>query len=161
MDRVSPTAKRVTDKMPLNYQVLGLIHRAFPRAKIVHVRRDPRDTCLSIYVTPYRVSPAFGHSEDNIRFAYTEHLRQMEHWRSALPSEAMIELDYESVVNDGEATIRQLVAFLGLDWEDGLLDPSKRRAPASTPSAWQARQPIYQSSLARWQRYAPYLQPWP
>jgi len=157
LDKVSATSARVTDKMPLNYQVLGLIHRAFPRAKIVHLRRDRRDTCLSVYVTPYRVSPPFGHDLENIRFAYEEYERLMAHWRSVLPAQTMLEIDYETLVAEPGPVVRRLIEFLGLEWEEGLLDSGVSGGSASTPSVWQARQPIYKSSVGRSKLYEPYI----
>jgi tetratricopeptide (TPR) repeat protein len=157
LNGVSSTSARVTDKMPLNYLAMGLIHMAFPKAKFVHCRRNPIDTCLSVYVTPYRGSPLFGHNRENIAAAYREYLRLMQHWRTVIPSSQLIELNYEELVADREAKARELIDFCGLPWNEALLDPEANRRFVNTPSLWQVRQPIYRSSVDRWKNYERHL----
>jgi tetratricopeptide (TPR) repeat protein len=155
--RLAPDASRVTDKMPTNYLLLGLIHAAFPRARIVHCRRDPRDTCLSIYVTPFDDLPDFAGDRGSIAFYYKQYARLMRHWHSVLPPESIFELDYEALVADREAMIRRLVAFTGLEWNDACLRPEQNPRAVATPSMWQVRQPVYRASAGRWRHYANWL----
>lgn len=150
---------RVVDKMPLNFRHLGLIHLAFPRAKILHIRRHPVDTCLSIYSTFFGGGPNFAYKKEHIVDFYREYLRLMDHWRQVLPSSSLFELDYESLVADPEPAIRSVIAACGLHWDDACLRHEAKTGLVSTPSRWQARQPIYRTSSGRWRRYEPYLGP--
>ncbi len=159
LDRVSISADRIVDKMPLNYQALDTVLRAYPNARIIHCRRHPLDTCLSIFTTPFRQAPNFGHSLDNIALAYRQYLRLMEHWRSILPVSTFLEVDYESLVSDPELNIRQMIQFVDLDWNDRCLGAEFNRRPVNTPSLWQVRQPIYRKSINRWHNYAVLLAP--
>jgi tetratricopeptide (TPR) repeat protein len=154
---IAPSARRVTDKMPANFLLLGLIHLLFPRARIIHCRRDPVDTCISIYTTPYTQSPHFAHDRANIVFYYEQYLRLMAHWRNVLPADRFLEVDYEDIVGDREIAARRLVEFCGLDWNDACLRHENNRRSVKTASAWQARQPLYRSSVERWRRYEPWL----
>jgi hypothetical protein len=153
---ISPNAARVTDKMPYNFLFLGLIHRLFPEARIVHCRRDPLDTALSIYFTRFARGHAFASSRADIVFYYRQYRRLMAHWRIVLPAANLLEIDYESLVTDGDA-IRRLVAFCGLGWDEACLDFHRSARPVATASAWQVRQPLYRSSIGRWRHYAPWL----
>ncbi len=153
----SPDSRYVVDKMPLNFLALGLIHRVFPRAKIIHCRRDPADTCLSIYVTPYGEGPEFAHHPANIRLAYEQYRQLMDHWEEVLPEGLILNVDYEELVSDREAASRRMIEFLGLDWDEACLAPGENRSPVHTPSMWQVRQPIYRTSIGRWQHYREWL----
>ena len=148
---------RVTDKMPLNYRYLGPIHTLFPRARILHIRRNPVDTCLSIHMTYFGGGPNFAYDKTNVVFFYREYLRLMEWWRSVIPDDAMMELDYEDLIADQETVTHKILNFCGLEWNDACLRHQDNRATVNTPSRWQARQPIYASSVARWRLYEPYL----
>jgi hypothetical protein len=152
LDQIDRSASFVTDKMPLNFWSLGLIRLAYPDAVIVNCRRQPRDTMLSIFVTPYRRSPEFAHRREHILAAYGAYERMMEHWRAVIPASHFVEVEYEALVREPEAHIRELVARLGLDWEPGCLDAGGSRA-VNTPSLWQVRQPVYRSSIDRWRNY--------
>jgi Sulfotransferase family len=147
----------VTDKMPQNYQVLGLIHLAFPKAPIVHIRRHPVDTCISIYTTPYQRSPDFAHCRDSIVFAYREYLRLMEHWRKVLLAHQFLEIDYEDLTSDPEGVTRRVLAFCGLTWEQACSAPEKNPRVVTTPSLCAVRQPINRSAVERWRVYEPWL----
>jgi hypothetical protein len=154
---LSPDTPRVTEKMPLNYEVLGLIHLAFPKAKIIHCRRKPIDTCLSIYVTPFRGGVPFGHDRSRIVEFYRYYLRFMDHWRKVIPGDRLLEIDYEDLVADREPVVRRMVEFCGLPWEDACLHPEENDRTVRTPSVWQVRQPVYRTSVERWRRYGPWL----
>lgn len=157
LNRVAPGTTRVTDKMPLNYMLAGLIHALFPNAPIIHCRRNPVDTCLSIYMTPYAAPPDFAYDRDSIAYAYRDYLRIMQHWREVMPEGRMLEVDYESLVDEPEISVRKMIAYCGLDWDPACLSPERNERTVDTPSRWQVRQPIYKSSVGRSHHYAPWL----
>ncbi len=154
---ISPTAARVTDKMPFNFGLLGVIHRIFPRATLIHCRRHPIDTCLSIYTTSFESSLDFAADRRSLVAFYRQYQRLMTHWRAVLPLERLIEVNYEDLVADPEPHSRRIVAACGLDWDEACLSPHQNRRPVMTASMWQARQPIYGGSVERWRRYEPWL----
>jgi tetratricopeptide (TPR) repeat protein len=154
---MSPAAARVTDKMPFNFGLLGVIRQVFPRATIVHCRRHPVDTCLSIFCTDFEASIDFAGERGSLVFFYRQYQRLMAHWREVLPPERFIEVDYEELVADPEPLTRRLVATCGLEWNDACLAPHRNQRHIATASLWQARQPIYRTSVERWKRYEPWL----
>lgn len=159
LDDLNPAAERIVDKMPGNYLRLGLIHAAFPRARIIHTRRNPLDTCLSIFFKNFNASHAYAHELPDLAFYYRQYQRIMSHWKSLLPSEVMLEVPYEALVNDQEGWTRQMIRFLDLPWDDACLAFHKTRRRVGTASNWQVRQKIYTSSLARWKNYERHLSP--
>ena len=156
---IAPTAARVTDKMPFNFLWAGLIHRAFPRATIIHCRRDVVDTALSIHQTHFHPSLAFPTGGTELVAYFREYQRLIEHWRSVLPADRFIEVDYEDLTRAPEPAIRRIIAACRLEWDDACLRPESNPRAVKTPSKWQTRQPIYRTSVARWRRYEPWLGP--
>lgn len=154
---IGPGALRVTDKMPFNFLWLGLVRLLFPRARIVHCRRGPVDTCLSIYQTQFSQSWGFASDRGDLVRYYGQYLRLMEHWRAVIPTDRLLEVDYEEVTAAPEATARRLIAFCGLEWDTACLHPERNPDTVRTASKWQVRQPIYRSSVGRWRRYEPWL----
>ena len=148
---------KFTDKMPVNYYHLGLIRAAFPNAKIIHLRRNPVDTCLSIYTTYLGNATYFAYNQDNIVGTYNIYLQVMDHWRSVLSSDGLYELDYESLVTSPESEIKGLLEFCNLDWNEECLSPQVNRSQISTPSLFTARQPINAKSIDRWRVYEPWI----
>ncbi len=157
LEAIAPGASRVTDKNPFNFLWIGLIHLVFPRAVILHCRRSPIDTCLSIFSTYFAPRPDFPADRDDLVFYYRQYQRLMDHWRAVLPPERFVELDYEALVADPEPQSRRLVAACGLTWDPACLRPQDNRRIVRTASRWQARQPISAASVARWRRYEPWL----
>ncbi len=156
---IAPRAARVTDKMPFNFLWAGLIHLAFPRAIIIHCRRAAVDTALSIHQTHFHPSLAFPTGGDELVMYFRSYQRLIDHWRSVLPPDRFIEVDYEELTRAPEPVIRRIIAACGLDWHDACLRPESNPQAVRTPSKWQARQPIYRNSVARWRRYEPWLGP--
>lgn len=154
---LAPHAVRVVDKMPMNFLLLGMVHLAFPNARIIHCRRNPMDNALSIYTTYFDTSPPYAHIPENIAFYYKEYERLMAFWREVLPADRFIETDYESMVRDRETVLKRLVDFCGLDWDAGCMHHETNNRPVRTPSLWQVRQPIYDTSVERWRKYEPWL----
>jgi hypothetical protein len=145
--------------MPFNFQWAGLIHLAFPRATIIHIRRSPIDTALSIHQThfnPHMLFPTGGESLVGYVRAYQ---RLCAHWRTVLPPERFIEIDYEALVEDPEPAIRRMVSACGLVWNDACMFSHRNARVVKTPSKWQARQPIHQHSIGRWRAYERWLGP--
>jgi len=156
---IAPTAARVTDKMPFNFLWVGLIHVAFPRAIIIHCRRAAIDTALSIHQTHFRPGLAFPTGGAELVAYFRDYQRLIDHWRSVLPADRFIEVDYEDLTRAPEPVIRRIIAACGLAWHDACLRPESNPRAVNTPSKWQARQPIYRTSIARWRRYEPWLGP--
>lgn len=149
----------LTDKMPFNMMMIGLIKIALPNAKIIHCVRDPKDTCLSIYKQNFTTG--------NYRFAYDlkttgqfhkQYQCLMEHWHEVMPGE-IYDVSYEALTHEPEAEIRKLLAACDLDWQDDCLSFDKSAGIVKTASAYQARQPMYTSSVKLWEKYQGFLQP--
>jgi len=155
--QIGPDSARVTDKAPLNFEALGLIFSALRDVRVVHCRRAPIDTALSIYFTEFSSSLGFAFDRADIVHAWREYRRLMVHWRACLPQDRMLEIDYEALVADPEPHIRRLIAFAGLEWDDACLAPERNARVVKTASLWQVRQPIYRTSVERWRRYEPWL----
>jgi len=153
----APTAARVTDKMPFNFLWAGLIHVAFPRATIIHCRRAAVDTALSIHQTHFHPSLPFPTGGAELVAYFRSYERLVSHWRSVLPMDRFIDVDYEELTRAPEPVIRRIIAACGLAWDDACLRPESNPRAVNTPSKWQARQPIYRTSVARWRRYEPWL----
>jgi tetratricopeptide (TPR) repeat protein len=156
---IAPAAARVTDKMPFNFLWAGLIHLAFPRAIIIHCRRAAVDTALSIHQTHFHPSLAFPTGGAELVAYFRSYQRLVEHWRSVLPEDRFLEIDYEDLTRAPEPVIRRIIAACGLAWHEECLRPECNPRAVKTPSKWQTRQPIYRTSVARWRRYEPWLGP--
>ena len=155
--RFSATAARITDKMPFNFLWIGLVRLVLPHARFIHCRRHPVDTCLSIYCTGLESIRGFVGDRDDLVFFYREYILLMEHWRAVLPADCFIDVDYESLTADPESQGRRLIDFCGLEWDAACLRPEQNNRAVKTASKWQARQPIYGSSVERWRSYEPWL----
>jgi tetratricopeptide (TPR) repeat protein len=149
------TADRIIDKLPDNYQNLGLIATLLPRARIIHLRRDLRDVGLSCWMTAFR-SILWTLQEEHIRERIRGYVRLMEHWRRVLPV-PMLEVDYEELVTDTEGVARRMVQFCGLEWDSACLATHETWRDVRTASRLQVREPIYQRSVGRWRHYEPFL----
>jgi tetratricopeptide (TPR) repeat protein len=156
---IGPKSTRVTDKMPFNFLWAGLIHLAFPRATIIHCRRAAIDTALSIHQTLFHPGLAFPTGGAKLVAYFRSYQRLTDHWRSVLPADRFIEVDYEDLTRDPEPVIRRIIAACGLEWNDACLRPERNPRSVKTPSKWQTRQPIYRHSIERWRRYEPWLGP--
>jgi tetratricopeptide (TPR) repeat protein len=162
LDRVGVSARnalRVVDKMPRNFLYAGLIHTVFPRARIIHMRRHPIDTCLSIYFQNFFNPGPYSNDLDALAHYYGEYLRAMRHWRAVLPDTTLLEIPYEALVADPEAWTRRLLDFLGLSWDARCLDFHRTERVVITASKWQVRQKIHTGSAGRWRRYRQHVAP--
>ena len=155
--RIGPEALLVTDKTPRNFELLWLLRLAFPDACVIHCRRRPVDTCLSIFFKNFSARQGYACDRGDLVFFYRQYERLMDHWRRALPADRFTEVEYETLVADREAETRRLIAFCGLNWDDACLAPERNSRVVKTPSLWQVRQPVYNTSVERWRRYEPWL----
>ena len=131
-----------------------------PNAKIIHVNRNPVDTCLSCY-TQLFVHGAQIQTYDLAELGqyYVDYARLMEHWRNVLPEGAFLDVRYEDIVADLEGQARRIIDFCGMDWNDACIDFQRSRHSVRTASVAQVRQPIYKSSVERWRSYEKFLGP--
>ena len=155
----SRPAARVIDKMPANFLYAGLIHATLPGARIIHVRRHPLDTCLSIYFQNFVAMGAYANDLGNLAHFYGEYLRITNYWSTVLPPHAWLEVPYEALVADQEGWTRRMLAFLELPWDPACLDFQSVRREVLTASRWQVRQKINMQAIGRWQHYRDYLGP--
>jgi hypothetical protein len=150
-----PEPLRIVDKMPDNYLCLGLIALLFPRATLIHVRRDIRDVALSCWLTHFR-SIRWADEPQDLARRCRDYQRLMDHWRVVLPR-PVHEVCYERLVDDFETEARRLVAACGLDWQPACLQFHQTARPVRTASVTQVRQPLYRTALGRWKAYEPHL----
>jgi tetratricopeptide (TPR) repeat protein len=144
---------RFIDKLPLNYLYCGLIRRALPNAKIVHLTRQPMAACYAMYKTLFKDGYPFSYDLDEIASYYAAYRRLMRHWHATLPG-AIYELSYERLVADQLGETRRLLEFCGLGWEDACADFHSNPSASTTASAAQVRRPVYATSIAQWRHYA-------
>lgn len=156
---VSGGAQRVVDKLPANAMYAGLIHAAFPRARIIHMRRHPLDTCLSIYFQNFFNIGPWANDLNDLAHYYGEYLRVTSHWRKTLPPTALLEVPYESLIADQESWSRRMVEFIGLPWDPRCLDFHQTQRVVITASRWQVRQQITATSAGRWRNYEKHVAP--
>ncbi len=155
---LAPRTSRIIDKMPQNFVHLGLISMLLPGARIIHCRRDPLDTCLSCYMTPFNSGNEFKYDLRNLGLYYRQYEMLMAHWTRVLDL-PILEVRYEDLIADPEHHSRRMVEFLGLPWEPQCLRFYETARPAATSSVQQVRRPIYQSSINRWKHYDKHLDP--
>jgi tetratricopeptide (TPR) repeat protein len=153
------TAERVVNKLPLNFKYVGLIHLALPDARIIHVRRDPVDTCFSCFSLLFTGEQSFAYDLRELGRYYRSYAALMAHWRSVLPPGVMIEVQYEDLVADLEGQARTIIDHCGIPWEDACLAFHKTDRPVKTASSVQVREPVYRTSIGRWRPYETFLQP--
>ena len=158
LQRISPEARRVTDKLPFNFLHLGLVALLFPKARIVHCQRSPMDNCLSCYFTSFAERIQFANNLETLGRYYADYRRLMAHWEKVLPTD-ILTIQYETLVSDTEAQVRRLVEHCGLPWEEACLRFHETERGIKTPSRWQVRQPIYGRSVERWRNYESQLEP--
>jgi tetratricopeptide (TPR) repeat protein len=157
----APDAQHVVDKLPHNFENVGLIRLLFPRAKVISVRRDPRDIAISNYFLDYRAKHrgmGFAYALQWIGEQLADHARLMRHWHAVFPGE-ILEIRYEDIVDDPVGSARTLLDYIGVDWEPQVLDFHSLTRPVKTASLWQVRQPLYTSAKGRWRRYERHLRP--
>jgi len=149
---------RVVDKLPHNFEMLGFAAFLFPHLHIVHCRRDPIDTCLSIYVNRFNESHKYANDLAMLGKYYREYMKLMDFWKVSLPV-PVYESQYEHLTAETESQARALIDSIGLPWDDACLSADATKTTVTTLSAWQVRQPIYKTSVKRWKRFEKHLGP--
>lgn len=157
--RHGPGALRIIDKLPENFQWIGVIRLALPGARIIHLRRDPVDTCLSCYSKLFSDHQPFTYDLAELARYYRAYEDMMAHWRAVLPDGVMLEVRYEDLVADIEGQARRMLVHCGLDWDARCLAFHRTERPVRTASAAQVRQPLYASSVGRWRVFAETIAP--
>ena len=146
------------DKMPNNFIHIGLIKTILPNAKIIDTRRDAMDTCFSCFKQFFARGQLFTYSLEDLGNYYVDYIKAMNHWHKVY-GEDIYTVHYDNVINNTESTIRELIEYCELPFEDNCLEFYKSSRPVKTPSAEQVRQPIYKSGLNYWKNYADFLSP--
>jgi tetratricopeptide (TPR) repeat protein len=160
MKRIAPKGiTRVINKMPANYLYIGLIHLALPNARIIHVVRDPLDTCVSCFSKLFTLGQSYTYDLGELGRYFRRYHKLMAHWRRVLPQGRILDVRYEEVVSDLEGLARRITAHCGLHWDERCLSFYQTERPVLTASAMQVRQPIYKNSVGRWRIYEPFLAP--
>jgi tetratricopeptide (TPR) repeat protein len=148
--KISSDALRITDKMPSNFIAIGLIYALFPNAKIIHVKRNAIDTCLSCYTKLFSQGHLYSYDLTELGQYYNYYQRIMNHWRGILPTHAWLDIEYENVIQNLEAEAKRLIAYCDLYWDSDCLEFNKSKRKVRTASFMQVRQPLYTSSVNRW-----------
>ena len=155
---LAPASRLVTDKMPHNFQHLGLISALFPGARIIYCKRDARDNCLSIFQQRFVGRHAYAHDLRELGSHYRAHERIVRRWQERVPN-LILTVNYEDMVGDLEGQVRRLLEFLDLPYESACLNFHENPRKVRTASREQVTQPLYSSSVARWKPYAEHLTP--
>lgn len=158
LPEAATAAVRVSDKMLGNFLRLGVIALLFPRARVVHCVRNPLDTCVSCFTQDFAQGLRFTTDLSHLASFYRDYRVLMAHWRAVLPLPIM-DVHYESLVSDPEQGSRALIEFCGLPWNERCSNPHLCERQIATASVWQARQPVYTSSIERWRGYETHLGP--
>jgi tetratricopeptide (TPR) repeat protein len=159
LEAKSGDALRIVDKATVNSDYLGVIHAVFPNARIIYMQRDPIDTCLSCYFQKFVLSLNFTMDLSDLADYYRQHRRLMAHWRAVLPPGTILDLPYEELVADQEGWTRKILDFLGLEWDDRVLNFHETKRDVATASFWQVRQKMYKNSVQRWRNYEKFIGP--
>jgi tetratricopeptide (TPR) repeat protein len=154
----STTAKRVVDKMPSNFSYVGLISLMFPNARIIHMIRDPRDVCLSMYFQRFGPQMTFSTDLEELADYHLAYQAIMKYWHEVLDI-PILDVVYEDLVENQEAMTRKMIDFCGLEWDDKCLSFYENKRDINTPSYDQVRKPMYKKSVARWKHYEKHLEP--
>ncbi|MDX7949616.1 sulfotransferase [Lichenihabitans sp. Uapishka_5] len=156
---LAPSAGAVTNKLPDNFRMVGLIRSMLPDAVVIHTRRHPLDTCLSCFATRFTGHQPFSFDLAELGRYYRAYAATMAHWREALPAGAMLEIDYEQLVEDFETTARRMIDHCCLSWDAACLDFPEAQRPVFTASFGQVREGLNRRSMQRWLAYAKHLAP--
>ncbi|HEV2112480.1 MAG TPA: sulfotransferase, partial [Gammaproteobacteria bacterium] len=153
-----PGARRITDKLPGNFMLLGLIHALFPKARIIHCRRDPLDTCVSCYLTHFDAGHHYAYDQTELGAYYLLYRRMLDYYAGVI-GPSMLTVDYEDLVGDVAGCAPKIVEFCGLPWNPACLEFDKTARMVKTASMYQVRQAVNSRSIGRWRRYAEHVGP--
>lgn len=144
-------APAFVDKLPYNFLYCGYILAALPEARLIHLTRDPLDTCYAVYKTLFFGAYSFSYDLDELASYYISYHRHMAHWRTVLPGR-VLDVSYEALVREPDREVRRIIDWCGLPWEASVLDFHRQAAPSMTASAMQVRQPVHTDSIGSWRR---------
>jgi tetratricopeptide (TPR) repeat protein len=144
------------DKLPSNFVNIGYIAAALPQAKVIHMRRDPMDTCFSNLKELFSNACAYSYDQDELADHYRMYCELMAHWRQALPG-FVLDVSYEALIENPEHEAKRILDFCGLDWRPECVDLDRNTRAVNTASSGQVREPIHRRNVDAWKRYAPYL----
>ncbi|MEL7166402.1 MAG: sulfotransferase [Pseudomonadota bacterium] len=162
LDRIralAPDSPRITDKMPVNYVMLGVIWATMPGARVIYTKRNPMDVCLSNFTRLFERSQPHSYDLHEMGRVHAAHVRIMEHWGRVLPEDAFMTLPYDELVEDTEGWTRKMLDHCGLDWDPACLSSHEAKRRVRTASILQVREKIYTTSREKWRRYADELEP--
>ncbi len=149
---------RLIDKAPLNFLYVGVIAKALPNARIIHLRRHPMASGYAMFKTYFRMGYPFSYDQSEIGRYLAAYTRLMRHW-GGLASNRVLDVAYEDIVDDVEGQARRLLDHCNLDWEPACAAFHENTSPSATASAAQVRRPIYRDSLDQWRRIEHRLRP--
>lgn len=158
-EKLAPGAARITDKMPLNFRWLGAIRLALPNAKFIHVYRNPEDCALSCYSKTFPHGYGFIYDLEELGRYMRGYTKLMAHWKAVLPADCLMEVRYEDLVLKFEDIAREMVDFIGLEWQDACAHFYQTKRPVMTASSYAVRQPISARAIGRAQGYSTWLAP--
>lgn len=152
------TASRVIDKALHNFELLGLFAKMLPNARVIDVRRDPLDTCVSCYLQPLSAWHSYTQDIGLLGRIYVLYRQLMAHWQAVLPN-PILSLRYEDLITNPEAELHKTLDFLGLEWEPSVLDHAHSKNHSRTLSTAQIREPLSTKAIGRWKNYETHLDP--
>lgn len=155
---MTPNAMRVTDKLPGNFLLLGIIGQIFPGARVLNCRRDPRDVCLSNFLTDFGAGHDHAYNLESLARTCQAYQELMDHWKQVLPI-PILDVRYEEITADPGGQVKRILDFCGIEWEESCLNFHQSKRQVMTASYDQVRQPLHQKSVARWKNYARHLEP--
>lgn len=158
MEGMLGPADRFLDKTPFNFMYCGLIGKSFPRARIVHLVRQPMDTCYAVFKTLFSKAYYFSYDLEELADYYVGYRRLMSHWRKLMP-DTILDVSYEELVSEPAGVSKRIADFVGIEWSERLIEVQDFRAASSTASAAQVRAPIHTRSVGLWRRYEDQLEP--
>jgi len=144
------------DKMPNNFRHIGLIKLILPNAKIIDIRRSSMSACFSCFKQLFAEGQEFTYDLKDLAGYYNNYVELMNHWNSVLPGQ-ILSINYEDVVNNFEESVRKILDYCEIPFEQQCLEFYKSKRSVKTPSAEQVRQPIYKSGMDYWKNYETYL----
>lgn len=154
-----PKAVRIIDKTPINFLFIGLIHAVLPHARVIHMKRNPIDTCLSIYFQNFERTFTYANDLEDLAHTYRDYQRVMKHWHEILPRGVLMDVSYEALVDDPEKSGQDILKFIDLPWDDNLLNFHNVNRTVLTASKWQVRQKINKNAVERWRNYEKFIGP--
>jgi tetratricopeptide (TPR) repeat protein len=156
---LAPGKEYITDKDPGNHRLFGLLFLALPNSPLIQLRRNLADVAISMFTTYFQTAEEYVWDRSDIVFALKQHVRLENHWREVLPAGRFLEIDYSDLVTNPEASLRRLLSFCSLEWDESCLRTEDNSRQIHTPSFWQVRQPVNARSVERWRRYEQWLGP--